>query len=123
MNKYINTYLIAVVLAAICQPVFPQGGNGRGDCYEKYSLHYYKIAPGKHDEWLALFKKWHLPIMEYRLKHEEVTEMKFFAAGSHAIQPDFDFAAFVNCSVTIWRNMLQLKNGGGRSPSSIGISP
>ncbi len=33
--------------------------------------------------------------MEYRLEYEEVTEMKFFAAGSHAIQPNFDFAALL----------------------------
>ena len=71
---------------------FGQGGNGRGACLNSYMLSYYKIRPGHYDEWMALFKEWHLPVVEYDVEAKSLADYKFFAASGHALDPDFDFA-------------------------------
>ena len=69
-----------------------QGGNGRGACMNSYMLSYYKVRPGFYDEWMALFKRWHLPVVEYDVEARRLADYKFFAASGHSIDPDFDFA-------------------------------
>lgn len=69
-----------------------QGGNGRGACMNSYMLSYYKVRPGFYDEWMALFKRWHLPVVEHDVEANSLADYKFFAASGHALDPDFDFA-------------------------------
>ena len=35
-------------------------------------MDFYKVPPGKQDEWLALYKKYHYPIMQYQKAHGQV---------------------------------------------------
>lgn len=88
---------IAVSLGLITTsvPGFAQAANGRGDCKPQVSVDYYQVAPGKHDEWLALYKKWHYPIMEYSIEHSAVVSEKIYASGTHMGEPKWDFAIII----------------------------
>ena len=72
-----------------------QGQNGRGAGKQSVGVSYYKLPPGRQDEWLALYKKYHYPIMKYELEHGQVISEKIFASGSHSIQPSWDIAIIV----------------------------
>ena len=91
-KKIMGTFFALSLLSGI-STAHAQGSNGRGDCMDKYSISYYKVIPGKYDEWLALYKKWHLPIIEYSIKHGGMDDMKFFGVGAHAVSPSWDFSA------------------------------
>ncbi len=70
---------------------FGQGQNGRGACLDNYMMSYYKVKQGYYDEWMELFKRWHLPVIEYDIEARGLADYKFFAASGHALDPDFDF--------------------------------
>ena len=52
---------------------------------------YYKLAPGKADEWLALFKKWHLPILEERRKEGKILSISIYQPRLHQGLPALDY--------------------------------
>ena len=52
---------------------------------------YYKTPPGKQDEWLALYLKWHRPIMDYQIRQSVTTSSTLYANASHALAPAWDF--------------------------------
>jgi hypothetical protein len=92
MHKFIKALcLVAGVLAIAATPASAQGQNGRGVGKQSVGISYYKVPPGKQDEWLALYKKWHKPIVEWE-KANGGGVSKIYASGSHAIEPSWDFA-------------------------------
>jgi hypothetical protein len=96
MHKFVKAlFLVAGVLAVAASPAAAQGQNGRGEGKQSIGISYYKVPPGKQDEWLALYKKWHFPIMQYEIEHGAVGSEKIFASGSHAIEPSWDFAIII----------------------------
>lgn len=92
MRKFIKAAFIAAGLLAAINPALGQAQNGRGVGKQVVSISYYQVPPGKHDEWLALYKKWHQPIKDYELANGAAISDKIYASGSHAIQPAWDFA-------------------------------
>ena len=52
---------------------------------------YYKLAPGKTDEWLALFKKWHLPILQERRKEGKIVSITIYQPQLHTGAPAWDY--------------------------------
>lgn len=58
----------------------------------KVGIGYYKVPPGKHDEWLALYKKWHRPIMEEQIKNGTTISSTLYVLSSHQFNGDYDFA-------------------------------
>jgi len=64
------------------------------------SAAYYHIAPGHQDEWLALYKKYHYPIMQYEIKQGLVKSETMYKRGVHELSPAWDF--FV---VIVYRDM------------------
>lgn len=54
-------------------------------------ISYYKVQPGMQDEWIALYLKWHRPIMEEQIKAGVTISSTVYANASHAISPDYDF--------------------------------
>jgi hypothetical protein len=44
---------------------------------------YYRLAPGKADEWLALFKKWHLPILLEQRKQGRILSITIYQPQLH----------------------------------------
>ncbi|MBB5687520.1 hypothetical protein [Sphingobium boeckii] len=57
----------------------------------RLGVSYYKTPPGKQDEWLALYLKWHRPIMEYQIKQGVTTSSTVYANSGHSIEPSWDF--------------------------------
>jgi hypothetical protein len=61
---------------------------------------FYHIAAGHQDEWLALYKKYHYPIMQYEIKQGLVKSETMYKRGIHELSPAWDF--FV---VVVYRDM------------------
>jgi hypothetical protein len=80
----------ALLLAS--DAVLAQAQNGRGAGKQKVSVSYYKTPPGRQDEWLALYKKYHRPIMQYQLDKGVTLSSKIFVAGDHAPGQPWDIA-------------------------------
>ena len=52
---------------------------------------FYRIAAGHQDEWLALYKKYHYPIMQYEIKQGVVKSETMYKRGVHELSPAWDF--------------------------------
>lgn len=57
----------------------------------RVGVSYYKVPPGKQDEWLALYKKWHRPIMEAQIKAGTTASSVLYALSNHQIGSPYDF--------------------------------
>jgi hypothetical protein len=69
-----------------------QGQNGRGVGKPRVSVSYYKTPPGRQDEWLALYKKYHRPLMDYEISKGVTLSSTLYACGAHAKGQPWDFA-------------------------------
>jgi hypothetical protein len=61
---------------------------------------FYHIAQGHQEEWLALYKKYHYPIMQYEIKQGLVKSETMYKRGVHELSPAWDFVA-----VIVYRDM------------------
>jgi hypothetical protein len=52
---------------------------------------YYKIAPGKADEWLELYRTQHLPILKERQKKGEIVTITIYRPTLHQGAPAWDY--------------------------------
>ena len=52
---------------------------------------FYRITPGHMDEWLALYKKYHYPIMQYEIKQGLVKSETMYKRGIHELSPNWDY--------------------------------
>ncbi len=69
-----------------------QAQNGRGDGLNRVGVSYYKVPPGRHDEWLALYQRWHRPIMEWNIRNGLTISSRLYTAGNHSPGAPWDFA-------------------------------
>jgi hypothetical protein len=93
VKAFVRLVMVAVlVVAASPHLLQAQGQNGRGAGKPQVGVSYYKTPPGRQDEWLALYKKYHRPIMKYQLEHGYTLSSKLYAAGNHAPGQPWDFA-------------------------------
>lgn len=53
---------------------------------------FYKLPPGQQDEWLALYKAYHYPIMRYQLDHGLVLSETIYTRNVHQQSPSWDIA-------------------------------
>lgn len=93
MNKRWFTVfaLLALAFAGI-QTVAAQALSGRAlPGKPRVGISYYKVPPGKHDEWLALYKKWHRPIMDAQIKHGTTISSTLYVLSSHQFGGNYDF--------------------------------
>jgi hypothetical protein len=81
------TFLTSVVRA--------QATIGAGDGKNTVSVDFYKVPPGKQDEWLALYKKFHYPIMQYQKAHGQVISETVYTRAIHQLSPSWDFAIVI----------------------------
>ncbi len=89
------TALVALLVGAFAlttNDLQAQAQNGRGVGKQRVSVSYYKTPPGRQDEWLALYKKYHRPIMQYQIDKGVTLSSKIFAAGDHAPGQPWDIA-------------------------------
>ena len=54
-------------------------------------LSYYKIAPGKTEEWLELYRTQHLPILKQRQREGHITQIVIYRPFLHQGSPAWDF--------------------------------
>lgn len=52
---------------------------------------FYKIAPGKTDEWLALYRAQHLPVLEERKREGHILDIVILRPFLHQGGPPWDF--------------------------------
>ena len=98
MRKTLSLALHASLLALSAlptigaTPAFAQAMSGRELADRpRVSVSYYKTPPGKQDEWLALYLKWHRPIMDYQIKNGATESSTIYANSGHALAPAWDF--------------------------------
>ena len=72
--------------------VSAQATIGAGDGKNTVSVDFYKVPPGRQDEWLALYKKYHYPIMQYQKAHGQVISETVYTRAIHQLSPSWDFA-------------------------------
>src|ERR1700694_3161820 len=92
---------LSILLIAVCLLVLPHKRTGlRGANAQTptgYSdgtvtnASFYRIAPGHMEEWLALYKKYHYPIMQYEIKQGLVKSETMYKRGIHELSPAWDY--------------------------------
>lgn len=78
-------------LPAQAPPVDPEPSRGASAGSPPVVESYYKIAPGKTDEWLELYRKEHLPILKERRRAGDILEIVLYRPFLHQGGPPWDF--------------------------------
>ncbi len=89
------TFTLLLLTLVINMRGSAQANNGTGDSQNVMSVDFYRVPPGTQDEWLALYKKWHYPIMKYQLSHGYVLSEKLYTRSTHELEPAWDFAIII----------------------------
>jgi len=80
------------LLSSSLGQLFAQAVAGRADPDKPVvSVSYYQVPPGRQDDWLALYKKYHYPIMKYQIEHGYALSEKVYTRTHHAVSPAWDF--------------------------------
>ena len=58
---------------------------------QNVGVSYYKVPPAFQDEWLALYQKWHRPIMDAQIKAGTTLSSTVYALRNHQIGSPYDF--------------------------------
>ena len=85
--------LIMFAIFSLSSAANAQGNNGRGKCMQPFGISFYSVKGGHEDEWLALYMKWHHPLLEYALEHGTLLQHKLFVPDGHGIGAQWNFAA------------------------------
>ena len=72
-----------------------QSNNGALTGKPTVHVDFYRLPPGRQDEWLALYKKWHYPIMKYQKEHGQVTSETVYTRVVHELSPSWDIAIVI----------------------------
>jgi len=76
--------------------------------------YYYKLAPGATQEWLALYKKNHNPILQQLRKEGLIKAENLYERRFHAASPAWDYKV-----VMVWRDWAALDQAHQREPEII----
>jgi hypothetical protein len=88
------TPIICAVFAMMCvtsKPAHAQAMSGRDSGENRVHTAYYRTPPGRQDEWLALYKKYHEPIMDYEIQQGVVISNTVYAPRYHDGEKAWDF--------------------------------
>lgn len=92
MPKWISRILVATAcLALVPTAAIAQSPNGATAGKPVIGMSYYKVPPGQHDEWLALFKKWHYPLIQEMIKEGMISDFKLLVPNIHGKGAGWDF--------------------------------
>lgn len=93
MKAIFGVVLFVLVLSSV-NPVaaFAQASNGAGEGKREIHGDYYKLPPGRQGEWLALYKKYHYPIVKHMIDHDQVTPETIYTRAIHELSPSWDIA-------------------------------
>ena len=79
----------------VCQPARAQAPPAAGPVEASY----YKLAPGKADEWLARYRAQHLPILKELQREGRLVSITMYRPVLHQGAPEWDFKV-----VLVWRD-------------------
>ena len=86
------TTCVAVAMMSLAsKPVHAQAMAGRDLGVDRVHVAYYKTPPGRQDEWLALYKKYHKPIMDLEIREGLVISDTVYAPRYHDGEKSWDF--------------------------------
>ena len=85
------TCTVAAVASLTSEPAQAQAMSGRDIGMNGVHVAYYKTPPGRQDEWLAVYKKYHQPIMDYEIKQGVVISNTMYAPKYHDGEQSWDF--------------------------------
>lgn len=91
-SKFCRALIICGLVLTTVSLAHAQGNNGRGKCMQPFGISFYSVKGGYEDEWLALYMKWHYPLMEYALEHGTLLEHKLFVPDGHGADEPWTFA-------------------------------
>lgn len=92
-------FSLLVFLPAAAQapaPVYPERERGTAGPVE---ASYYKLAPGKADEWRARYRAQHLPILKELQREGRLVSITMYRPVLHQGAPEWDFKV-----VLVWRD-------------------
>lgn len=75
---------------------------------------YYRVPPGKRLEWLALYRKYHYPVMQQFVKDGLIKSVKIYQRRFRAESPAWDYEV-----VLIWRDWAAIDEGHVQEPPLI----
>jgi len=70
---------------------------------------YYKLAPGKADEWLELYRTQHLPILKERQKKGDIVDIRIYRPVLHQGAPPWDYKVTL-----VWQNFAAFGDSAGQ---------
>ncbi len=70
---------------------------------------YYKLAPGKADEWLELYRTQHLPVLKERQKSGEIVDIVIYRPALHQGAPAWDYKVTL-----VWKNFAAFGDSAGQ---------
>lgn len=91
--RIIMALLMVAALFVHGPEAYAQSPNGIVAGQPVIGISYYKVQPGKHDEWLALFKKWHYPLVQEMKREGTISDFKLLIPNVHGKDAGWDFAA------------------------------
>jgi hypothetical protein len=92
MNWFLARVLtVAVAAAGLAWAVMAQAPTTGGSGLQPVVESYYKLAPGKADDWLELYRKQHLPILKQRQTDGHILEIVIYRPFLHLGEPPWDY--------------------------------
>jgi hypothetical protein len=85
------TCIVAAMMSLPSKPVHAQAMAGRDIGLNRVHVAYYKTPPGRQDEWLALYKKYHKPIVDLQIQKGVTISSTLYAPKSHEGEKSWDF--------------------------------
>ena len=96
MKMRLNLSSIAMVaLAALGSGLAAQAPPASADSHPVVES-YYKIAPGKADEWMELYRTQHLPILRQRQREGHILQIVIYRPFLHQGEPGWDFKVILS---------------------------
>jgi hypothetical protein len=83
--------VVAATLSLGSKPVHAQAMTGRDIGQNRVHVAYYKVPPGRQDEWLALYKKYHKPIVDLQIRRGVTISSTLYVPKFHEGEKAWDF--------------------------------
>jgi hypothetical protein len=96
MRKILGICLSVWSLSALSSmEAWAQASNGAGEGKPVVHVDFYRLPPGRQDEWLELYKKVHLPVMQWEIEQGQVISETIYKRAVHELSPAWDVAIMI----------------------------
>jgi hypothetical protein len=85
------TCIVAAMMSLTSKPAHAQAMAGRDIGMNRVHVAYYKTPPGRQDEWLAFYKKYHRPIVDFQIQKGVTISSTLYAPKAHEGEKSWDF--------------------------------